>query len=118
MLPILFLLGSLLMQIPTNCVFEFTCMPENPLQVFEIYNHVYGVPNIVILGLIVGVINAAIYARSRSLTVLAIVGIYSITAIGATSWASVGETFELIKLIIAFAVGSAVLILVLKVLRE
>lgn len=118
---IVLLLGSLLGQLnPNNCAFQFTCFPKNPMQVFEIYSDVYGVPNIVILGLVLGMIEGAIYLNNRSLTMLAILGVYTIAALGATAWndPTISAQFDMMKYIIAFAIGSGVLIMILKLVRE
>jgi uncharacterized membrane protein YeaQ/YmgE (transglycosylase-associated protein family) len=120
-LGIVLLLGSLIGQLdPNNCAFQFTCFPDNPLAVFEIYSTVYGVPNIVILGLVLGMIEGAIYLKNRSLTMLAILGIYTIAALGATAWndPAISEQFDTVKYIIAFAIGTAILIMILKIVRE
>lgn len=120
-LVVLLLFGSFFQDIDqNNCAFQFTCFPHNPMQVFDIYHDVYGVPSIVILGLVLGMIEGAIYLQNRSLTMLAILGIYTIAALGATAWndPTISPQFDMMKYIIAFAVGSAVLIAVLKLVRE
>lgn len=105
---------------PNNCVFQMTCFPSNPLGSFDVYYYVYGIPKTVILGLIVGLCIAIIYLKNRSLTVLAILGTYSIAALGAT-WAneaSIAKQYGMALYVIVFAVATAVVILFLKVTKE
>lgn len=119
------LLGGLLQQIPIpgNCVFEFTCLPTNPLDVFTIYKEVYGIPHTVVLGLLLGICIGAIYVHNRSTTMLAILGIYTFAGLGAT-WAAeaneegLGAQITLAYYVIALAIASAVVVFFLKVLRE
>ena len=120
-LVVLLTLGNLIGQLNTSsCPFQFTCFPSNPLDVFSIYNKIYGIPDVVVLGIVLGLVEAAIYVKNRSLTMLAILGIYTITIMGASYWsqATTGTEFNLVQYIIAFAVGTAALIMVLKLLRE
>jgi len=100
--------------------FSGDCAITNPLDVLKYLNIVYGIPNAVTLGLILGMLVAAIYIWSRNLTVLAILGIYSV-AIVASTWAAEGavtETYKTILYIIALSIASIVVMFVLKVLRE
>jgi hypothetical protein len=115
-----FLLSGAFAQIDdSNCVIQLTCFPDNPLDVFSIYEHVYGIPSVAILGIYVGIINAAIYLNSRSGTMLAIVGTYSLTAVGAT-WAEseIAPQYETALYVVAFALASAFIVFILRVLRE
>lgn len=63
-----------------NCTENLTCIPMNsPLEVFKAFDAVYGTGmSIVVMALILGVIEIAIYMRTRSLGMLAIVGIYTL----------------------------------------
>lgn len=122
---VLGLLGGLLGEIPIpgNCVFEFTCLPDNPLDVFKLYHEVYGIPNTVVLGLLLGIIEAAIYLRNRSTTMMAILGIYTVAALGATYAAEaqadgIGPQLTLTYYVIALGIASAVVVFFMKVIRE
>jgi hypothetical protein len=108
-----------------TCVEQMTCGIFNitggikPMEVFTFYNLQYGVPNALILGLILGILIAGIYLSTRSLNILVILGIYAVTV---TSVFAVTEElapgYEGVMWIIALAVTSLVVIAVLKVLRE
>ena len=102
-----------------------TCFPTNPLDVFTIYSEVYGIPSLYILGFILGIINAMIYAHSRSVSMLAITGIYTIAAlaaIGVTTSNPANATITpfiiMAEYLVIFAIATTILIFVLKVLRE
>lgn len=69
----------------TTCVENLTCIPHfSPLEVFHAFDATYGTGmSIVVMALILGVIEVAIYMRTRSLGMLAVVGIYTLGTFGA-----------------------------------
>jgi peptidoglycan/LPS O-acetylase OafA/YrhL len=105
----------------TNCIEQLTCFPStNPLEFFTFWNKVYGIPNAVILGLFLGLIIGAIYLKTRSLIHLAILGIYAISIVSAT-WASetiIAPAYQTVLYIIAVAIASLLVVIVLKSARE
>jgi hypothetical protein len=105
-----------------NCVIQMTCLDQltdNPLNAFKLYEYVYGIPSVAILGIYVGIINAAIYLNSRSASMLTIVGTYSLTAVGATwTQSEIAPQYEMALYVVAFALASTFIMFVLKLLRE
>ena len=125
LLAVALVLTNLIMQvpIPSNCVFEFTCLPTNPMDFYKIYHEVYGIPNVVVLGMFLGIIIGAVYVHTRSNTMLAILGIYTVAGLGATYAAEaneqgIGPQLTLVYYVIALSIASAVVVFFLKVLRE
>ena len=97
-----------------------TCFPEKPLDVFNFYNIQYGIPTVVILGLLVGVIIAAIYLRTRNLAHLIVLSIYSFAVFG-TMWINdeyLLEQYHTVMYIIALAMASLITVLFLKLVKE
>lgn len=103
----------------TTCVEQMTCYPTKLMDVWKFYTYQYGIPDAVILGLFLGILVAGIYLYTRSLNILVILGVYVIAAVSAT-WAnsSVAPAFQGIVWIIALAISSMVVIMIMKVTRE
>jgi hypothetical protein len=97
-----------------------TCWPTGVMEIWRLYEHQYGIPVSVILGLIVGMIILAIYVHTRSLAHLAVMGIYAISIFSAM-WAS-NEFFEeqinVAIYVIAIAIASVTVMFVLRLVKE
>lgn len=90
------------------------------MEFFKIYEYQAGIPVSVILGIFVGIIILAIYVRTRSLSHLSVMGVYAISIFSAM-WAS--ETFfeDQIKIaiyVIALAMASVIVLMILKLVKE
>jgi len=104
----------------TTCVEQLTCLPEKPLDILKFYNYQYGIPDAVTLGIFLGILIAAITLWTRSFNIMAILGIYAVSIIGAT-WASestIQPIYSSMIWIIAIAIASLAVIAFLKVTRE
>lgn len=65
----------------TNCIESMTCMPQNPLDVFNLYDVWYGTgASMIVMASIIGIILVAIYVKNRSMPMLTILGLYTFTA--------------------------------------
>lgn len=87
---------------------------------WEIYELQYGVPVAVMLGLLVGIIILAIYVHTRSMAHLAVMGIYAL-AIFSTMWASNAYFESQINIawyVVAVAIASVIVMLVLRMIKE
>lgn len=103
-----------------TCVETMTCWPETLMEIFRLYTYQYDIPVAVILGFFVGIIILAIYVHTRSLAHLAVMGIYSLS-IFATMWASDAffeSQIHTAWYVIALAMASVVVLLVLKLVKE
>lgn len=103
-----------------TCVEAGTCWPTSLEEFFQIYDIQTGVPFQFVLGLLIGIIVLAIYVHTRSLAHLAILGIYSITAFSAM-WANHAffqSSVNIALYVIAFAIASVIVMVVLKFVKE
>jgi hypothetical protein len=90
------------------------------MEMWEIYELQYGVPVAVMLGLLVGIIILAIYVHTRSMAHLAVMGIYAL-AIFSTMWASNAYFESQINIawyVVAVAIASVIVMLVLRMIKE
>lgn len=105
----------------TNCIDNLSCLPTNsPLEVFHAFDAVYGNGmTLVVMALILGIIEVAIYMRTRSLVMLSVLGIYTIGAF-AVMMASplIASQYHTMLYVIALAATSGLVMAVLKVVRE
>lgn len=97
-----------------------TCFPEKPLDVFNFFDYQYGIPTVVILAIFVAVIIGAIYLRTRSLAHLIVLSVYSF-AVFSAMWISdefLEEQFEIAVYVIALALASLLVVMLLKLVKE
>lgn len=111
-------LGPLLRQ--TNCVFEMTCWPESPMEIFRLYTEVYEFPPGVTLSIIIAIIAGPIIVSTRSVAFLAIIAVYIIALVGTNLAADVWIAPQLhtIVYLAVIAAASIVVIFILKIARE
>lgn len=89
------------------------------MDVFSFYNLQYGVPNALVLGLFLGILVAGIYLWTRSLNILAILGIYTVSVVSVfATTEDIAPGYEGVMWVIALAITAMVVIFVLKLLRE
>jgi hypothetical protein len=87
---------------------------------FQIYPIQTGVPISIILGLFLGIIVLAIYVHSRSLSLLTVLGIYSIAAFSSV-WASEAFFAESVKTalyVIVFIAATVAVMMILRFVKE
>lgn len=103
-----------------TCVELIECIPEAPLDVFNYWLYQYGIPVPIILGLILGIVIGAVYVRTRSLAHLAVMSIYSMTVFGTMliSDAYIEAQYHTMLYVVAIAVASVIVMLVLKLVKE
>lgn len=104
----------------TTCIEAMTCFPEKPLDVFRFYEYQYGIPTVIILAIFVGIIIAAIYLHTRSLAHLAVLSIYAFAAFS-TMWINdsfLEAQYHTVSYIIAIAVASLFVLVVLRLVKE
>lgn len=66
-----------------NCLENLQCLPQNPLDVLNIFDVWFGAGmSLLAMGLILGTITLGIYLRTRSLPMLTVLGIYELAAFG------------------------------------
>lgn len=103
-----------------SCIETMSCFPEKPLDVFRFFEYQYSIPTVVILALFVGIFIAAIYMRTRSLAHLIVLSVYSFAVFG-TMWASdafLEEQYQMVVYIIALAIASVVVLVLLRLVKE
>lgn len=104
----------------TNCIESLGCFPTNPLDVFNLYDVTYGSgTTIVIMALIVGTITMGIYMRTRSLAMLAVLGIYEIATFSAMLTSKyISSQYQTAEYVIVLAVASVFVVMILKLVKE
>lgn len=95
-------------------------MPTNPLDVLNLYDVWFGSGmSLLVMALIIGVITVAIYVRNRSLPMLAILGLYEVAAFGAIlSSKYFASQYQLIPYIVGFAGATALIMMILRLVKE
>lgn len=116
--PTLFL--SLHQAYATTCIESVSCLPTNVMQVFQLYDIQFGSgTTLVIMALILGVIEMAIYMRTRSLAMLAVIGMYTIAAFSAIITNQyISSQYHIAIYVIAIAATSVFTIAILKLVKE
>lgn len=97
-----------------------TCFPEKPLDVFNFYDYQYGIPTVVIMAIFVAIFIAGIYLRTRSLAHLIILSVYSFSVFSAM-WIGdqfLEEQYQMAIYVIALALGSLLVVMLLKLVKE
>lgn len=103
-----------------TCIETMTCFPEKPLEVFKFFEYQYGMPTVIFLAMLVGIIIVAIYLRTRSLAHLAVMTIYSFSVFS-TMWLNdsfLAEQYHTVMYVIALAIASVITMMVLKLVKE
>ena len=106
----------------TSCVESgaMNCLPTNPLDAFNLYDQMYGAgTSITMVALLLGIIIMAIYLRTRSLAMLAVLGIdvfATFTTILTSKY--IASQYQIMQYVIILAVGSAILFMILRLVKE
>jgi len=103
-----------------TCIEAMTCFPEKPLEVFKFFEYQYGMPTVVFLALLVGMIIVAIFLRTRSFAHLAVMSIYAMSVFG-SMWLNdvyLAEQYHTAIYILAIAIATVITIMVLKLVKE
>ena len=106
----------------TTCIESgaMNCLPTNPLDVFNLYDVQYGSGmGITMVSLLLGIIVMAIYLRTRSLAMLAVLGI-DVFATFTTLLTSkyISSQYQIMEYVIILAATSAVLFMVMRLVKE
>ncbi len=104
----------------TSCIESMSCWPTNPLDVLGAFDTIYGAgTTLVVMALILGVIEMAIYMRTRSMAMLAVMGIYTIAAFGGMMTSPlISSQYHIAMYVIIIAVASVMVMMVLKLVKE
>lgn len=104
----------------TTCIESISCLPTNPLDVFNLYDVTYGTgTSVVILALILGSITLAIYMRTKSLTMLAVLGIYEAATFGVLLTSHyISSQYQTMEWVVAFAAASGGVVMILRLVKE
>lgn len=103
-----------------NCVEAGSCMPQNPLDVLNIYDVFFGSGmSLLVMALIIGIITMAIYIRNRSLPMLAVLGIYEIAAFGSIITSHfISSQYQIAIYVLGIGVATAIIMALLRVIKE
>ena len=104
----------------TTCVENISCLPTNPLDVFNLFDVTYGAgATTIVLAMITGTIIAAIYLRTKSLALLSVLGIYSFAAFGSLMLSPyITSQYQTAVYVIIIAATSVFVMMVLKLVKE
>lgn len=104
----------------TTCIESLGCPPTTPLEVFHAFDVTYGAPmTLIVLALILGVIEIAIYLRTRSLAMLSILGFYTISAFSSIMLSPyISSQYHIALYVIALGASSAFTVAILKLVKE
>lgn len=104
-----------------TCVENLSCIPTtSPLDVFKAFDATYGAPwTLIILALVLGIIEIAIYTRTKSLGMLAVLGIYTAATFASLITSPyVASQYHMIVYVVIFAFASIVVMMILKLVKE
>ena len=104
----------------TTCIENLSCFPSTPLGVFDFYEIQYGIPAVIILALLVGIIIVAIYVRTRSLTQLAVMAMYAF-AVFSAMWVNdawLEAQYHTAVYVLALIIASAIMVMILRLVKE
>lgn len=122
-----YLLSLLALVIPirevfaTTCIESMTCIPStSPIEVFHAFDVTYGSGmTLLAMALIIGTIEIAIYLRTRSLAMLAVLGIYTVAAFGSIITSSYfSSQYHIMVFVVILGGASVGLIMILKLVKE
>ena len=104
----------------TTCIESFSCFPTQILQVFDLYEIQYGIPTVIIFGLLIGIIITAIYLHNRSLTALIVMSMYSFAVLSAM-WISnewLEAQYHTALYVMFIAIATVIVVMILKLVKE
>lgn len=104
----------------TNCIESASCMPTSPVDVLNLYDVWFGSGfTVLIMALIIGTITLAIYARNRSLPMLAILGIYEVAAFGTILTSKyISSQYQTAEYVVGLGIATAVVMLIFRMVKE
>lgn len=105
----------------TTCIESISCLPTtSPLQVWQIFDIQVGTgTTLIMMALVLGAIEMAIYMRTRSLAMLAVLGIYTIAAFGSMLLSPyISSQYHIAEYVIILAVASVFVMMILKLVKE
>lgn len=105
----------------TTCIETLSCIPStNPMEVFHAFDVTYGTGfTTIVMALIIGVITVAIYMRTRSMAMLAVLGIYEIGVFSTILTSQlISSQYQIAVYIIGIAATTVFAIMILKLVKE
>lgn len=104
----------------TNCVESGQCMPQNPLDVLNIFDIWFGTGmSLMVMALLIGIITIGVYVRNRSLPMLAVLGIYEIAAFGAILTSKyISSQYHIMEYVIILGAATGAIMLILRLVKE
>lgn len=104
----------------TTCIESLSCPPTTPLEVFKAFDITYGSGmTLLVFALILGVVEMAIYLRTKSLAMLSVLGIYTIAAFGSIMLSPyISSQYHIAEYVIIMGAASAALVMILKLVKE
>ena len=104
-----------------TCIEGLSCLPiNNPLEVLKAFDITYGTgTTTIMMGLIVGAITMAIYLRTRSLAMLAVLGVYEL-GIFSTILTSqyLNSQYTIAIYVVGLAATSVFALMILRLVKE
>lgn len=103
-----------------TCIDTISCLPKTPLEVFHLFDVFYGPgTTVLIYALILGIIELGLYIKTKSLALLAVLGIYTIAMFGVVLSSSIiGPQLLSIEAVLVVAVASVITMMALKFVKE
>lgn len=103
-----------------TCIESFSCFPTEILQVFDLYNIQYGIPTVLIFGLILGIIITAIYLHTRSLAALVVMSMYTFSVLSAmfisNTWLE--QQYHAALYVLFISIASVITFMILRLVKE
>jgi hypothetical protein len=103
-----------------NCIETVGCIPQNVPDVLNLYDVWFGSGmTIVMMALIIGIITMAIYLRTRSMSMLAILATYEVAVFGSIlSSKYLASQYQLIPYIVGLSAATGLVMLFLRLVKE
>ena len=104
----------------TTCIESLSCLPTTPTGVLALWDDQIGVgTSLIMLALILGAIEMAIYLRSKSLAMLSVLAIYSVAAFAAILTSPlIASQYHDIEYVVIFGATSVAVMAIFKVVKE
>lgn len=104
----------------TTCVESITCLPTTPVDVLKIWDMQIGQgTSLIMLALILGSIEMAIYLRTRSLAMLSVLALYSVAAFASILTSPYfASQYHYLVYVVIFSVTSVAVMAIFKLVKE
>ena len=104
----------------TTCIESISCLPQTPVGVLSLWDNQIGQgTSLIMLALILGSIEMAIYLRTKSLAMLSVLALYSIAAFASILTSPyIASQYHYTVYVIIFAVTSVAVMAIFKLVKE